>query len=174
MREKTNSNNLGRAAAYLITYRCYGTWLHGDARGSVDRQHNVPGTALVDLDSERQCQAQRQLRHLPVNLNATCRSVLEKAIRDVCAHRNWTLHAIAVRTNHVHVVVTTNTSPELAMNSFKSWGTRALLTQRLIQPGTKLWTRHGSTRYIWKAESIEAACEYVMQGQGCNLPLQDW
>jgi len=26
--------------AYLITFRCYGTWLHGDERGSVDRFHN--------------------------------------------------------------------------------------------------------------------------------------
>jgi hypothetical protein len=23
--------------AYLITFRCYGTWLHGDKRGSIDR-----------------------------------------------------------------------------------------------------------------------------------------
>jgi hypothetical protein len=26
--------------AYLITFRCYGTWLHGDERGSIDRFHN--------------------------------------------------------------------------------------------------------------------------------------
>jgi hypothetical protein len=24
--------------AYLITFRCYGTWFHGDKRGSVDRR----------------------------------------------------------------------------------------------------------------------------------------
>jgi hypothetical protein len=29
--------------AYLITFRSYGTWLHGDPRGSVDRFHNVYG-----------------------------------------------------------------------------------------------------------------------------------
>ena len=27
--------------AYLITFRCYGTWLHGDKRGSIDRFHNA-------------------------------------------------------------------------------------------------------------------------------------
>ena len=26
--------------AYLITFRTYGTWQHGDERGSVDREHN--------------------------------------------------------------------------------------------------------------------------------------
>jgi len=25
---------------YLITFRCYGTWLHGAQRGSIDRFHN--------------------------------------------------------------------------------------------------------------------------------------
>src|SRR5687767_4505235 len=25
---------------YLITFRCYGTWLQGDTRGSIDRFHN--------------------------------------------------------------------------------------------------------------------------------------
>ena len=26
---------------YLVTFRCYGTWLHGDERGSFDRHHRV-------------------------------------------------------------------------------------------------------------------------------------
>ena len=25
--------------AYLITFRCYGTWLHGEERGSIDRRN---------------------------------------------------------------------------------------------------------------------------------------
>jgi hypothetical protein len=30
--------------AYFIMFRSYGTWLHGDSRGSVDRLHNTYGT----------------------------------------------------------------------------------------------------------------------------------
>ena len=33
-------------AGHFLTFRTYGTWLHGDARGSVDRFHNVPGEPL--------------------------------------------------------------------------------------------------------------------------------
>jgi hypothetical protein len=33
-------NNTNLPLAYLITFRCYGTWLHGDERGSVDRFRN--------------------------------------------------------------------------------------------------------------------------------------
>jgi hypothetical protein len=33
--------------AYLITFNTYGSWLHGDRRGSVDRFHNRYGTPRV-------------------------------------------------------------------------------------------------------------------------------
>lgn len=46
-REGAAETRDGYPLAYLITCRCYGTWLHGDARGSVDREHNGPGTSLV-------------------------------------------------------------------------------------------------------------------------------
>jgi len=39
--------------AYLITFTTYGTWLHGDPRGSVDREHNVWGTPFLDPDRAR-------------------------------------------------------------------------------------------------------------------------
>ncbi len=34
--------------AYFITFTCCGTWLHGDERGSVDREHNTPGTPVLE------------------------------------------------------------------------------------------------------------------------------
>jgi hypothetical protein len=30
----------------------------------------------------------------------------------------------------------------------------------------KRWTRHGSTRYLWKPEQVSAAVQYVVQKQG--------
>ncbi len=32
--------------AYLITFRCYGTWLHEDERGATDR-HPLPRVVLT-------------------------------------------------------------------------------------------------------------------------------
>ncbi|MBX3388092.1 MAG: hypothetical protein KF691_01410 [Phycisphaeraceae bacterium] len=32
---------------YLLTWHTYGTWLHGDDRGSVNKIQNVPGTPYV-------------------------------------------------------------------------------------------------------------------------------
>jgi hypothetical protein len=33
-------NNTDTPLAYLISFRSYGTWLHGDPRGSIDRFNN--------------------------------------------------------------------------------------------------------------------------------------
>ena len=39
------------AKGYLITFRCYGTWLHGEERGSVDRRwYNRYGTPKIKPD----------------------------------------------------------------------------------------------------------------------------
>lgn len=37
--------------AYFISIRTYGTWLHGDDRGSVDRQHNEFNTPMLPANS---------------------------------------------------------------------------------------------------------------------------
>jgi hypothetical protein len=38
---------------YLITFRSYGTWLHGDRRGSVDRLHRIYGTPRLPPNNQR-------------------------------------------------------------------------------------------------------------------------
>ena len=40
--------------AYLITITCYGQKLHGRARASVDRHHNLPGSRYVNRDPRRE------------------------------------------------------------------------------------------------------------------------
>jgi hypothetical protein len=36
-----------------ITFVCYGRHLHGCESGSVDHEHNVPGTPILEVDSAR-------------------------------------------------------------------------------------------------------------------------
>ena len=155
--------------AYFITFPTYGTWLHGDARGSVDRAHNVPGTPLLDPDQRRQQRDAARLKHPPVILDVKRRRVVHRTIVEVCAHRNWTLHAVHVRTNHVHVVISAEETPEQVMNALKSWATRRLVEAGMLPAGTKAWVRHGSTRYLWKADQVTSACQYVCEGQGEDL-----
>src|SRR5712692_857600 len=87
--------------AYLITFRCYGTWLHGDERGSYRRSHGViSGVSRIAPKAGLKRAETEQLNHPPVSLNAEQRVVVEKAVREVCLHRKYDLRAINVRTNH--------------------------------------------------------------------------
>ncbi|HEX8735818.1 MAG TPA: hypothetical protein VF721_10870, partial [Pyrinomonadaceae bacterium] len=91
--------------AYLITFRCYGTWLHGDERGSVNRfRHQYKSSYLPPEKHWIETNNQR-LKSEIVTLNAEQRICVEKAIRETCTIRRWILQAINVRTNHIHTVV---------------------------------------------------------------------
>ena len=38
--------------SYFLTFTTYGTWLHGDTRGSVDREHNIVETPYLEPDAD--------------------------------------------------------------------------------------------------------------------------
>jgi REP element-mobilizing transposase RayT len=103
-------------------------------------------------------------------LTAALRTEVDQAIREACEHRGWRLEALNVRTNHVHVVVSAPVAPELTMTTMKAWATRRCREAGLLAPGRKLWTRHGSTRYLWTEQAIDDAAEYVAERQGPPLP----
>ena len=155
--------------AYLITFRCYGTWLHGDARGSVDPKHSVYGAPRITANQALENSNRKQLKHAPVLLSARQRKVVEGAVRGVCDHRKYVLHAINVRANHAHCVVSAMCKPEPVLDAFKAYATRALRLAGLISLKTKPWSRHGSTMYLWKEKDVAKAIEYVVLGQGEGL-----
>ena len=97
------------------------------------------------------------------------RDVVRRTIAEVCAHRDWDLHELNVRTNHVHAVVWAPCTPERVMNDFKSWATRRLREGGLCDDHQSPWTEHGSTRYLWKPVQLAGACRYVLDGQGPDL-----
>jgi len=156
--------------AYLITFRTYGTWLHGDERGSVDRQHNVYGTPRLGSNPNRKHVEEMQVKGPPIVLNAVQRVTVEKAVREVCRHRRYALLALNARTNHVHAVISAACKPEPILDALKAYATRKLRKGGLISTGTKPWVRHGSTRYLWKEQQVEKAIDYVLYGQGEEPP----
>ena len=157
--------------AYLITFRSYGTWLHGDDRGSVDSSHNRYKTPYASPNQRRHQYNQGALKGEAVILSANQRASVEAAVRETCTIRKWFLHALNVRTNHVHVVVSAGKKkPELALNAFKANSTR-----QMKQDGNWLhehspWVDKGSKRYLWNERSLERAIDYVINRQGDELP----
>jgi len=151
--------------AYLITFRTFGTWLHGDPRGSTDRSHNTYGAPHLAADGDLQARRMASMRQQPLVLTVEQRRIVEATLRDVCAHRSWALFAANVRTNHVHAVVEAKASPERMLIDFKAWSTRRLVERGALAHDSRVWSRHGSTCYLWCAESVESSCEYIVHAQ---------
>ncbi|MGH2609364.1 MAG: transposase [Tepidiformaceae bacterium] len=157
-------------AAYLITFRCYGTWLHGDERGSADPDHRGFGEPLHPKEDGLREWERAQMTQPPASLDVARREVVGRTVVEVADYKGWDLHAVHVRTNHVHVVVSADRKPELVMNAFKGYATGALRKRGLAAADEKLWSRHGSTHYLWDEGDVWQACQYVWYRQGEPLP----
>jgi hypothetical protein len=88
-------------------------------------------------------------------------------------HRKYYVRAANVRTNHAHTVVSVACKPEPILEAFKSYATRASRNAGPLSNGLKPWARHGSTIYLSKERQVEKAVEYVLLGQGDELPSFD-
>ena len=157
--------------AFLITFRSYGTWLHGDARGAVDRHNNVYGAPKIPRNDTWRRIENSMLKHAPVYLDAPRRRSVECALKETCSKRSWGLLAINVRTNHVHTVVAAHgQKPERIMNAFKGNATRQMREDGCWPYEYSPWVEKGSKRRLWNEQSVANAIDYVVNGQGDVLP----
>ncbi|MGA3205705.1 MAG: transposase [Bryobacteraceae bacterium] len=149
----------------LITFSCYGWHIPGQP-GAIDRHHNAPGAPLPE-PRPRLCQyVEARLKQAPFEMDAGQRFVTLEAIREVCLYKGWPLRAAQVRTNHIHTVVDVDVAPEMALDAFKRYASRALNLLNPQQKSRSRWARHGSTRHLWSAEIIDAAVHYILEKQG--------
>src|SRR5262245_3679968 len=117
---------MGTPLACFITFTCYGTWLHGDERGSVDDEHNDPETPVLPPDPSRRAREQVALAESPYCLDVARRQVTLDAVCEIARRKGRALQAAHVRSNHVHLVVTADGPPERVMNDFKTAASRRL------------------------------------------------
>ena len=154
---------VNRPLAYFITFTTYGTWLHGDKRGSV-----IVRNGMSEKLDECLClydYQQRELKHPKVLLSQRHRQIVLDTILKHCSMRRWRLFAAHVRTNHVHVLVSTATADiQKVARELKAWATR-----KLREDGcewSRIWTDGGSTRYIYSIEKLNEKVKYVVFEQG--------
>jgi len=95
---------VGYPVGYLITFTTYGTWPHGDERGSVDKEHNRYGSPFVVSNPHEHRREYSTLKNQPLGLSENQREQVLRAIMEVCRFRGWHAYAVHVRSNHVHVV----------------------------------------------------------------------
>jgi REP element-mobilizing transposase RayT len=159
--------------AYFLTFTTYGTWLHGRAPGSVDRQHNAPGTPLLPPSANRENARREQMRQPEYTLDEPRRQVVLQTILEVAQHRRWKLWAVHVRSHHVHVVVTADAKPEKVLIDFKAWTSRRLREAFGEDADRDRWTQHGSTLYLWDDAVVAQKILYVLDQQGEPMARYD-
>ena len=155
---------------YLLTFGTYGTRLHGDARGSWEPIASRRSDEPLPRDDFRSGFESRRMAQPPFSISSAARPVIERAILEVCRSRGWTILAVNVRTEHIHVVVAADDVPEKVMHALKAFSTRALRERQLVGRDRRIWARHGSTRYLLAEGALEAAVDYVLHRQGAHLP----
>ena len=157
---ENSSFNTGEPSAYFLTWTTYGTWLPGDDRGW--RRKRAPD--LQPPNPLLAGTARTRMAETTFVLSEAHRRLVEGTIREHCRLRNWALHAISVRTNHVHVALTaTGYRPEAACEQFKSWCTRRLKGEAPAR--TRFWTEGACCRWINTEDDLEAAVLYVAEAQ---------
>ena len=119
--------------AYLLTFTCYGTWLHGDARGSVDKEHNLFGEEILPKDVEKEKKDFVRLKHAPTFLTLGQRQTVTEAIHEVCRHRCWILHEVNARSNHVHIAVSAKSEPKKMIGALKSYTVKVMRRENFVK-----------------------------------------
>ncbi len=152
---------MSNVLAYFLTWTTYGSWLHGNRRGSVDRSNTLHGMDYHAPNPEWESESKRRMKAPAVVLSPQERTLVEEVIQKHCRIRDWRLIAANCRSNHVHIIVSTDgAAPERVMTELKAYATRALRKNSLHRGG-RVWTRGGSTRYIESESALDSAVQYV-------------
>jgi REP element-mobilizing transposase RayT len=168
---------------WLITWTCYGTWLAGDARGFVSKIraqdgnqviHNVPGTPYDADMPELEAYVRQDMTGSPVKLKQPEADAMMGQYQETARIRHWGLCAASVMHNHTHIVVGVpgDPDPQLILETFKSWATRAVKKIRPVPPNGTFWTAKGSKRKLPDEAAVRRAVIYVVKKQ--PDPLAVW
>jgi len=142
-----------KVLGYMLTWTAYGSWLQGDRRKYVkDGQILEPNPSLETKNKE-------QMKYPKVSLSAPQRESIEKAIIGESAGLNQKIFAIAVRSNHIHLVTDCNfISAASAVRHYKNAARLAVETNGFVG---RLWTKGFSVRYCFDEDQLNKVIQYV-------------
>ncbi len=162
--------------AYLLTIRTFGTWLHGDKRRSVSRNEtNIYGMPRDPANDGLEKWMIEEMKHPVKLLTSEEGEIVNASIVELCERKEYFLHAVNVRTNHAHAVITAQKKPERIIVEMKANATKMLREAGWVGVSERVWSRGKSRRYLWKPRNVNAAINYVLYGQGETIFVsEEW
>ena len=137
----------------MVTWTTCGTWLQGDKRKYVRDGETLPA------DKELEEANKRQQKSGTVRLTTEQKKVVEDVVRKEAHRIGQEILALAVCSNHVHLVVGSgNESIESTVSRYKNVATSALKKAGLTE---RIWTRDFDKRFCYSSEELKEKIEYV-------------
>jgi REP element-mobilizing transposase RayT len=142
-----------KTSGYLLTWTTYGTWLQGDEHGYVkDGVTFDENTPLADANREK-------LKKDPVRLTLSQRKIIENAIRKKAMDIGQQIYALAVCSDHVHIVVDYTTKDiGLIVRYYKIAARKAIEDDGFVG---RLWTKGFDKRFCFDQLSLRRRINYV-------------
>jgi len=147
--------------AFHITWGTYGTRLHGDPRGTVDRQHNELKTPVLGYDEHRWARERSLLKFHPVVFTRDQQILAESLVPNVCERGHWIFRTCAVGPDHIHVILTSEHDPETIRRLLKRWVGQDLSHHIPLPKDATFWAECGSIRWIDSQAYFDRALKYV-------------
>jgi REP element-mobilizing transposase RayT len=144
---------MSKIIGYMVTWTTYGSWLPGDERGYVRCGETLDG------DKEVLERSKGRQENDTVRLNKKEKEIVKDTIIKESEKIGQTVEGISVYSNHVHLLLRTNSeSIESAVSRYKSVSTRALW-------GTgrkgRIWTKRFYKSFCFDEESITREKKYI-------------
>ena len=144
---------MAKTVGYMITWTTYGSWLQGREQGFV-KNGNVRGENPALMRSNI-----RNLKDDVVRLNRKQREIVGETIVEASKRFGQKICAMAVCSNHVHIVCEYVDVPiDVVVGYYKNAGRVSLKKCGFVG---KIWTRGYDKRYCFDEKSLTARIDYV-------------
>jgi REP element-mobilizing transposase RayT len=139
---------MAKMIGFMATWTTYRTWLQGDKRGYVK-----DGT-ILDANTALEESNRQLLKHDEIKIPKDLRKTVEDAVLQEAHEIGQQVYALAVRSNHVHIVVEIiGKTCGYSVGRFKKAATKAL---RKYGFSEKVWTKGFDKRYCYNQDEIKA------------------
>jgi len=152
---------MARMIGFMATWTTYGSWLQGNKKGYVKNGTILPANAELEKSNKA------LLKHDEINIPKNLRIIVKNAILKEAADIGQKVYAIAVCSNHVHIVVESISKRcGYSVGRFKKAATKEL---RKYGYNDKVWTKGFDKRYCHSEQELGKKIKYVQRHENLDF-----